>query len=97
MTIAIRISGQEGTQAFTGEFTVGRDDGADITLDDEYASSHHAVFRPSLQKYWTVEDLGSVNGTWLNGYRVRGRSWLFRGDKVKIGRTILIVDPIVPP
>lgn len=95
MTLIIQIGDKAHTHAFTEDFTVGRT-GTDLEIDDEYVSPRHAVFRPSLQKYWTVEDLDSANGTWLNGRRVRGLTWLFRGDKVKIGHTILIVTPTIP-
>jgi pSer/pThr/pTyr-binding forkhead associated (FHA) protein len=50
--------------AFTETFTVGRK-GADLIIDDEYASPLHARF--SCPGAWFAEDLGSTNGTYLNG------------------------------
>ena len=63
-------------------------------LSDEHASSHHALFQPA-HGYWFVQDLGSTNGTWLNGRRMFAAQRLKKGDKIKIGRTIVVV--VSPP
>jgi pSer/pThr/pTyr-binding forkhead associated (FHA) protein len=58
--------------------------------DDTFASSIHArVFRRSGELW--IEDLGSTNGTWLNEERLGEPVRLRRGDRVKIGSTILEV------
>jgi hypothetical protein len=73
------------------EQTVGRAAGCQITLDDTYISQLHArVF--SKDGGWFVEDLGSTNGTYLNSKRVSGALALKRGDRVKIGATVLEAD-----
>jgi hypothetical protein len=73
------------------EQTVGRAAGCQITLDDTYISQLHArVF--SKDGGWYVEDLGSTNGTYLNSKRVSGALALKRGDRVKIGATVLEAD-----
>jgi FHA domain-containing protein len=41
--------------------------------------------------YWFVEDLASTNGTWLNNRRIFSAQRLKRGDKVKIGRTLVVI------
>lgn len=64
---------------------LGRDDNAHITIDDQLASRSHAHIRPSPQG-WVVEDLGSTNGTRVNGFRASAQI-LSDGDKVKIGAT----------
>jgi pSer/pThr/pTyr-binding forkhead associated (FHA) protein len=70
------------------EQTVGRAAGCQITLDDTYVSQLHArVF--SKDGAWYVEDLGSTNGTYLNSKRVSGALAVKRGDRVKIGATVL--------
>ena len=70
------------------EQTVGRAAGCQITLDDTYVSQLHArVF--SKDGSWYVEDLGSTNGTYLNTKRVAGALAIKRGDRVKIGATVL--------
>jgi len=70
------------------EQTVGRAAGCQITLDDTYVSQLHArVF--NKDGGWFVEDLGSTNGTYLNAKRVSGALALKRGDRIKIGATVM--------
>jgi len=73
------------------EVTVGRSPGCAVSLDDDtFASSIHArVFRRSGELW--IEDLGSTNGTFLNDERLESPSRLRRGDRVKVGSTILEV------
>jgi len=73
------------------EVTVGRSPGCAVSLeDDTFVSSIHARVFLRNGELW-LEDLGSTNGTWLNNDRVRGLERLQRGDRVKIGSTILEV------
>jgi hypothetical protein len=73
------------------EVTVGRSPGCAVSLeDDTFASSIHARVFQRNGELW-LEDLGSTNGTWLNDDRVRGLERLQRGDRVKVGSTILEV------
>ena len=70
------------------EQTLGRAAGCQITLDDTYTSQLHArVFTKDGQ--WFVEDLGSTNGTYLNTKRVSSPLPIKRGDRIKIGATVL--------
>lgn len=70
------------------EQTVGRAAGCQITLDDTYTSQLHArVF--TKDGSWYVEDLGSTNGTYLNTKRVTAPLALKRGDRIKIGATVM--------
>ena len=63
---------------------VGRGKHNDIVLPDHFASIDHAVFR--LQKGQTIlEDLGSTNGTWVNGEQIHSPVQMVAGDYVKIG------------
>lgn len=63
---------------------VGRGKHNDIVLPDHFASIDHAVFR--LQKGKTIlEDLGSTNGTWVNGEQIHSPVQMVAGDYVKIG------------
>ncbi len=63
---------------------LGRGKHNDIVLPDHFASIDHAVFR--LQKGQTiVEDLGSTNGTWVNGEQIHSPVQMVAGDYVKIG------------
>jgi pSer/pThr/pTyr-binding forkhead associated (FHA) protein len=79
---------QGETYALTDEFTVGRGGGCAIVLaDDSFVSTVHArVFRRDGTVY--VEDLGSRNGTLLNGEPVMTAAQLRRGDQVQFGQTV---------
>lgn len=70
------------------ELVIGRGDKCHIILDDTYVSQVHARIYPRGGSV-VVEDLGSTNGTYLNRKRVSVPSELQRGDKVKIGRTVM--------
>jgi hypothetical protein len=66
--------------------TMGRADGAEIPIDDPFASSVHARIFPRSQ-FMYIEDMGSTNGTYLNGRRLRAAERLKVGDTVRIGET----------
>jgi pSer/pThr/pTyr-binding forkhead associated (FHA) protein len=74
------------TRVFRAEFTAGRQ--GTLIVNDEHASGHHAVFQ-FAHGLWYVEDLGSTNGTWLNNRRIYNAQRLKKGDKVRIGRTVV--------
>lgn len=73
------------------EVTLGRSQGCVVCLDkDAFASSLHArVFARDGEAF--IEDLGSTNGTYLNDKRVAGPARLRRGDRVRVGNTVLEV------
>jgi len=66
--------------------TMGRADGSDVRIDDPFASSVHARIFPRGQ-FMYIEDMGSTNGTYLNGRRLRSAERLKVGDTVRIGET----------
>ncbi len=69
--------------------TFGRSSGNDVELKrDEYASSSHARLEPRRDGVW-LEDIGSTNGTYLNGIRLTRPKRLTSGDIVRIGETEL--------
>lgn len=73
---------------------IGRDDDADIMLDDPGISRRHSEIRvtndgPHL--VMTVRDLGSTNGTFLNGDAI-DRAHLHDGDRITVGRTHLVFE-----
>jgi hypothetical protein len=69
----------------------GRDGDSTIRLrDDEFASSRHARIEPRSDGVW-VEDLGSTNGTFVNGERITAER-LKPGDVVRIGQTELRLE-----
>ena len=66
--------------------TLGRADSSEIQVDDQFASSAHArVF--SRGDYMFIEDMGSTNGTYLNGRQLSGAEQLKVADVVRIGDT----------
>jgi hypothetical protein len=66
--------------------TLGRSDSADINVDDPFASSAHArIFQRG--DYMYLEDMGSTNGTYLNGRQVRTAERLKVADSIRIGDT----------
>jgi FHA domain len=68
---------------------LGRGSDNDVNLArDEYASSKHARVEPRRDGVW-VEDVGSTNGTYLNGIRLTRAKKLAPGDVVRIGETEL--------
>lgn len=90
-TLEINGSRRRLTAAVT---TIGRDVSADITIDDPGVSRRHAEIRishdgPHLQVF--VRDLGSTNGTYLNGDQV-GHEELREGDRLTVGRTTITVS-----
>lgn len=76
-----------------GEVVIGRRADCVITLDDDAVSGHHAVVRRTASGY-EIEDLGSVNGTYVDQRRV-ARSSVDGQSKIQVGRCILeLADPI---
>lgn len=80
------------SQMFEETFTVGRGPLNDMILEDDYLSTLHAGFTRDREG-WHLQDMGSTNGTYLNGARVYGPELIRRGDRVQIGRTILTLVP----
>jgi hypothetical protein len=67
-----------------GGVTMGRSDGVDIKVDDQFASSAHArIFSRGDSMY--VEDMGSTNGTYLNGRQIKVAERLKMADVIRIG------------
>ena len=76
------------TYTIDREVTVGRGGGCALVLnDDTYVSQLHArLFQQNGEGY--VEDLGSTNGTYVNGKQIKGVTRLKRGDQVQFGQTV---------
>ena len=67
--------------------TIGRDGHNDVPLPgDTFASSEHARFEARGDGVW-LEDVGSTNGTYVNGVKLKRPKRLEPGDIVKIGET----------
>jgi signal transduction histidine kinase len=61
----------------------------DVELSDGTISRKHARIAAE-NGAWTLEDLGSANGTFLNGQRLKSRAELHRGDQIRCGNTLLV-------
>jgi pSer/pThr/pTyr-binding forkhead associated (FHA) protein len=85
-SLVIQVGDQRHT--FSTVFTAGRR--GNLVIGDEFASAHHARFQVA-HGLWFIEDLGSKNGTWLNGRRFRAPQHLKKGDKIRIGHTVMTV------
>ena len=71
------------------DVTIGRGAQSDIAVEgDEFASARHARIEPRPDGVW-VQDLGSTNGTFVNGVRIEQRRRLEPGDVVRVGETDL--------
>ncbi len=71
-----------------GGATMGRSRQCDVTVDDANVSRQHAEVRPRGGS-WVLNDLGSTNGSRLNGHRVEGSEVLKPGDEIELGTTVL--------
>ena len=69
---------------------IGRE-GCDIVLADPEVSRRHAAVR-AVESTLALEDLGSLNGTFVNGGRVNGTTVLAVGDTVQLGNTVMRVE-----
>jgi pSer/pThr/pTyr-binding forkhead associated (FHA) protein len=85
-SLVVQVAGQ--TQVFSTDFTAGRQ--GNLAVSDDHASNHHARFQ-FAHGTWYVEDLNSTNGTFLNNRRMFSAQRLRKGDKIRIGRTTILV------
>jgi FHA domain len=101
VTVGGRLVVQESPVLDAGEefavesapLTVGRAGQNDVAIDgDEFASARHVRFEPRTDGVW-VHDLGSTNGTYVNGVRLDGARRLVPGDVVRVGETELRFEP----
>lgn len=65
---------------------LGRADHVSVRLEDAYVSDEHAEVLPE-NGGWMIRDLGSTNGTFLNGAKVTQPTPLSSGDQVRLGKT----------
>lgn len=78
-----------------GELVIGRE-GVAVTIDDPELSRRHAAVRP-VEGGFEVEDLGSLNGTFVNGRRIEGPTKLSGGDTIKLGQNVLELEAARAP
>jgi hypothetical protein len=92
----LRIIRPDGTEreveADGRQMTIGRARDNDVVLDDGKVSRHHARLLPRHRTLVFI-DLGSTNGSWVNGTRIAEVA-LGEGDRIELGETVLVVESV---
>ena len=87
LVVVAAMNFQPGHEFAIGDSaTMGRAPSADVPIEDPFASSAHARIFPRGQ-FMYIEDMGSTNGTYLNGRQLRRPEQLKTADVVRIGET----------
>jgi len=94
-------SGSQTNQTFTlepGQHFIGRDKDNQIQLNDPTISSRHALLQVQPEGVW-IQDLGSSNGTFVNGQCITQATWLNPGDNLQIGPSVQVQvnQPLATP
>jgi hypothetical protein len=71
-----------------GELTIGRSPACTVVIDDTYVSQRHAAIRYERGAH-RIEDLGSTNGTLVNGKELTAPAVLRPGDRIQVGDAVL--------
>ncbi len=84
------LSGRRHVELDRDRVTIGKDEHNDLVVDDDPTISrlHGALER--FAAGWCMTDLGSSNGTYLNGERIWGQHRVRHGDEIRVGRTRLV-------
>ena len=72
---------EEGVYSLVGDLDIGRSDGSAVLLNDDHVSRNHARIVNDHERIW-IQDLGSANGTHVNGQAISGGCRLFHGDQI---------------
>lgn len=89
--VVVEPTARAGTEYALGpDMTVGRAPGCNLVFDEQYVSQVHTRLL-SREGSVFVEDLGSTNGTWVNGTRAVGQMPARLGDRIQIGNVVMEV------
>ncbi len=83
-----RVKGGEDLIGMGAQIVLGRAAGSTVplrTVADTVVSKHHAMVEIDAVGNGTISDLGSKNGTWVNGTQIQGRAMLKVGDRLMLG------------
>lgn len=101
MNSQVVIDGQSPLLLTQLRYLIGRGDGCEILLPEGDAgiSRRHALLECDSQGHWSIVDLGSRNGTLVNGESLTDRRSLGDGDRISVGqsRITLALPPVLPP
>lgn len=95
LEVCTGTGGREFYELASDEMLVGRDQFCDIVLRNHTVSRQHARFVHASDGYY-LEDLGSLNGTYVNGHRLEGRIKLHDGDKIHIYEVVTVFHSGLP-
>ncbi len=76
------------------DLTIGRDINNEIVINDAEVSRKHSRLAISADSF-TIEDLGSTNGTWVNERRISGAHLLRHGETIRLGDNITLIYEMV--
>ena len=94
----IRLFSLEGNKLYDwtlkeGKYTIGRSSGCDLVINDSTVSRKHAQIEIVNEKTINLTDLGSHNGTTVNGYKITDTAKLRDGDILSFGRVEFKITP----
>lgn len=91
LTIASGPAAGEQADLASGTVMIGRGADCQLILDDDYVSTRHTKVVASETGAY-IEDLGSTNGTYVNGLRISAPTSVTLSDTIRIGKTVLKLE-----
>src|SRR5512142_964794 len=88
--ISGKYQGGEFPLRMNREIIIGRSSDLDMVLVEDMVSRRHAKISSSDQEVY-IQDMGSTNGTFVNGEKIAGRALLHEGDRILVGTSIIKV------